>query len=268
MNCPHCQSQDTKLHKPKTQLGYQQFRCRQCFKQFNERTATPFNFIEYPSEIVMLAVHYYYRFKTSLSDVVELMALRGVNLSHQTIHNWAQTFGVELGLKLRERRRCRSGNKWHVDSTYLKIEGRWCYFYRAIDSDGRLVDVYLSDVRDQKAAESFFKQALKTSDVEPSQITTDKEAALYPAIKNVFKDRVTHRDSKYKNNIIEQDHRGIKSRYGVLKGFKNIFSAQIFCTAFEEIRSFFRDKIVSRSKNPRIIASKFNELCDLAMASK
>ena len=86
----------------------------------------------------MLAVHYYYRFKVSLNDVVELMAIRGFSLSHQTIHNWVQTFGVELGLKLRCRRKGMSGKKWHVDATYIKVEGRWCYLYRAIDKEGNL----------------------------------------------------------------------------------------------------------------------------------
>jgi transposase-like protein len=95
----------------------------------------------------MLALHYYYRFRNSLDDVVELMIMRGFHLCHQTIHNWTQTFGVELGLKLRERRQGRAGKKWHVDATYIRVEGRWCYFYRAIDKENNLVDVYLSDVK-------------------------------------------------------------------------------------------------------------------------
>ncbi len=81
----------------------------------------------------MLAVHYYYRFRTSLDDVVELMQMRGIHLSHQTVHNWAQQFGVDLGLKLREKRYGQCGKKWHVDATYIRVERRWCYLYRAID---------------------------------------------------------------------------------------------------------------------------------------
>lgn len=114
------------------------------------------------------------------------MYIRGINLSHQTIHNWSQTFGVELGLKLRKARKGKSSKKWHVDATYLKTEGRWCYLYRAIDQQGNLVDLYLSDVRDQKTTENFFNQAHNTSGVTPSQITTDKEKALYPAINLVI----------------------------------------------------------------------------------
>lgn len=91
---------------------------------------------------------------------------------------------------------------------------------RAIDSEGNLVDVYLSNTRNQPAAENFFKQAAKTSGMYPDKITTDKEPAFYPAIESVFGDYTDHRDNKYLNNIIEQSHRGIKSRYRVLKSNK------------------------------------------------
>jgi len=263
MDCPHCQSTNINRINKKTALGYRKYYCCTCGRQYNECTGTKLNFIEHRTEVVMIAVHYYYRFKVSLDDVVELMAMRGFHLSHQTVHNWVQTFGVELGLKLRHNRQGQAGKKWHIDATYIKIEGRWCYLYRAIDKEGNLVDVYLSDVRDQAAAESFFAQASKTTDIIPQQITTDKEPALYPAIENVFDSRTKHRDSKYKNNIIEQDHRGIKSIYKVLKGFKNIFCALIYCTAFEEIRQFFRMKNKTRAEGRRIIPSKiecFNQL--------
>ena len=97
MDCPHCKSSNTRLCKKKTDLGYEQYRCRDCMRQYNERTCTPFNFIEYPTEIVMIAVYYYYRFKNSLDDVEELMLVRGIHLCHQTVSNWAQTFGIDLG---------------------------------------------------------------------------------------------------------------------------------------------------------------------------
>jgi transposase-like protein len=208
----------------------------------------------------MLAVHYYYRFRNSLDDVVELMAMRGIHLSHQTVHNWTQTFGVEFGLKLRERRKSKAGKKWHTDSTYIQAEGRWCYFYRSIDKEGNLIDVYLSDVRDQAATEAFFNQAKRTTGITPNQITTDKEPALYPALKNVFGKSAHHHDSKYKNNCIEQDHRPIKSRLGVMKGFKNIFSALIFCTVFVEIG---RMKNKTRSERRRLILPRIYDLGNL-----
>ena len=266
MNCPHCDSGNILLCKTKTVLGYTKYRCRDCEKQSNERTNSPLNFVQYPTEVVMLTVHYYYRFRNSLDDVVELMQMRGISLSHQTVHNWTQTFGVELGLKLRKRRHGKNGKKWHTDATYIRVEGRWCYLYRAIDKSGNLVDVYLSDRKNKAAAEKFFKQAQKTTGVQPKQVTTDKEAALYPAIKKAFKRKTKHRDSRYMNNLIESDHRGTKSRLSVMKGFKNIFCALKFCTVFEEIRQLFRMKNKTRSKKRGLLTSKiyeFNEIFKL-----
>ena len=169
MDCPDCQSTQFYTCHNTTNLGYKQYRCRHCKKQYNERTGTPFNFVTHRSEVVIMTLYYYYSFKMSLDDVVIVMALRGFHLSHQTVHNWNQIFGVNVGNALRKRRYKRGGDRWHVDATYLKIEGRWCYFYRAIDKQGHLIDVYLSDVRDLAAAESFFKQ---TSGIYPEKITT------------------------------------------------------------------------------------------------
>jgi len=264
MECPHCKTTRVAQIKKRTQLGYLQYYCRSCKVQFNERTGTAFNFVEYPTEVVMTVVFYYYRFKVSLSDVVDLMMMRGFYLSHQTVHNWVQKFSVELGIKLRKRRFKQVGDKWHVDATYLKIEGCWCYLYRAIDKNGDLVDVYLSDVRDQKAAEDFFTQAAKTTGVYPEKITTDKEPALSSAIDNVFGDYTDHRDNKFMNNRLEQDHRGIKSRFKVMKGFKDIFCALTFCTAFEEIRQFFRMKNKTRAEKRGLFTSKLREFNQMA----
>ena len=86
MNCPRCQSHNTRELSHRTHLDYKQFYCR-AGTQYNERTGTKLNFIEYPTEVVILVVYYYYRFKLSLDDVVELMILRGFSMSHQTVHN-------------------------------------------------------------------------------------------------------------------------------------------------------------------------------------
>lgn len=122
-----------------------------------------------------------------------------------------------------------------------------------------LVDVYLSDIRNQVAAECFFQQAQTTTGVTPIQITTDKEPALYPAIKTVFSTDTKHRDSKYMNNIIESDHRVTKSRLSIMKGFKNIFLCTIVCTVFEEVQQFFRMKNKTRSERRTILVSKIND---------
>lgn len=166
-------------------------------------------------------------------------------------HPYYIEFGVELGIKLRQSRQGQVGKKWHADATYVKIEGRWCYLYRAMDKQGNLVDVYLSE------------QCHQTTGTVPDQLTTDKEPALYPAVKHVFGNDTKHRDVKYKNNLMEQDHRGIKSRYKVMKGFKNVFCALIFCTAFEELRQLFRMKNKTPTERRRNIPSTIQKLSEV-----
>jgi len=160
----------------------------------------------------------------------------------------------------------RAGKKWHVDATYICVERRWYYFYRAIDRENNLVDAYLSHVRNQAAAEAFFIQAKNFSSFMPEKITTDEESALYPAIKGVFGNQAKHRDSKYINNQIEQDHRAIKSRIGVMKDFKNIVCALKFCTVYEEIPEFFCMRNKSRGERCDLFASKINNFNHLMMA--
>ncbi len=125
---------------------------------------------------------------------------------------------------------------WH----YLKVKGCWTYLYRAIDRDGNLVDVYLSETRDRAAAEAFFHSAHTVTEVVPDQVTTDGHGSYPGAIKAELGDTVTHRTNRYLNNHLEQDHRGIKQRTHPMCGFKSFVSAKRFCRAYEEVRDFFR----------------------------
>ncbi len=106
----------------------------------------------------------------------------------------------------------KTGKKWHVDETYLKVKGHWCYLYRVIDRFGNLVDVRLSKTRDLKAAEAFFKQSLQTVGHTPEKITTDKHPAYPKAIRKTLGRKVKHRTCKYLNNRLEQDHRAVTQR--------------------------------------------------------
>ena len=125
----------------------------------------------------------------------------------------------------------------------------------------------LSDTRDQVAAEAFLSQDEQTAgmDTTPTQITSDKEVALYPAIAKVFPE-ANHRDVKYKNNIIESDHCGIKSRYRGMRGFKNPHSVLIFCTAFNEVREHFNREKMTRAQRRSATPSKIQEFSKMFQA--
>ncbi|MEP7289658.1 MAG: IS6 family transposase [Chloroflexota bacterium] len=240
MTCPHCQSKNTREYQRRTSLGYKIFRCHGCKVMFNERTGTCFNAVQFPTDIVMMVVLWRLRYKLSLRDLVEMFAVRGYEFSHETVRDWEARFAPLLTAHLRTKRRGQAGKSWYVDETYVKVRGAWCYLYRAIDRDGNLVDTMLSERRDLKAAKTFFKQAIMTVGHKPERVTTDKHASYPRAIRRTLGRKVVHRTNQYLNNRIEQDHRGLKQRYYPMRGFGAFASASRFCTAFSELRQYFR----------------------------
>jgi putative transposase len=240
MTCPHGKSTATTERPDCTVLGYRRFRCRACRRGFNERTGTLFNYLEYPTDVVCLVVFWRLRYKLSLRDLAEMFLQRGICFTHEAVRDWETKLTLLLGDARRKRRHGVVGKSWYVDETYLKVQGTWHYLYRAIDRDGTLVDVRLSDTRDLAAAEAFFQSAWTVTGVAPDRITTDGHDAYPRAIRNVFGDHVVHRTNRYLNNHLEQDHRGIKQRYRPTYGLKTFTTAARFCSAFDEIRTFFR----------------------------
>jgi putative transposase len=136
MNCPDCLSPATRQQRKKTALGYRTFRCSACQRTFNERTGTPFNFLEYPTDIVLLTVLWRLRYKLSLRDLAEMFLERGFSFTHEAVRDWEERFAPLFADQLRRKRRGHAGKSWYVDETYVKVHGKWCYLYRAIDRDG------------------------------------------------------------------------------------------------------------------------------------
>ena len=109
--------------------------------------------------IILCAVRWYLRYSLSLRDVEELLEERGLKVDHTTVWRWVQDYGPELEQRLR--RHLKPTNKsWRVDETYVRVKGRWCYLYRAIDSAGATIDFLLSALRDADAAKRLFRKAL------------------------------------------------------------------------------------------------------------
>ena len=122
----------------------------------------------------------------------------------------------------------------------MKVAGRWCYLYRAIDREGALIDSMLSVHRDKHAARRFLRGLLQVAERKPLRITTDAHPAYRNAIRWIVGRNVQHRCNRYLNNRIEQDHRAIKQRYYPMRGFGSFVSAAQFCAAFDALRQYFR----------------------------
>jgi transposase-like protein len=161
---------------------------------------------------------------------------RGLTFTHETVRDWAMKLAPLLADTLRQKRRGAVGTNWYVDETYIKVQGRWSYLYRAIDQAGNLIDAQLRNTHDLAAAEAFFRSVWRVTGVVPARITTDGHDAYPHAIRAVFGDQVTHRTNRYLNNRLEQDHRGIKQRYRPTGGLRTFRTAAQFGWVFDELR--------------------------------
>ena len=175
---------------------------------------------------------------TEARDVEELLSERGLEVDHTTIWHWVQRYGPELEERLRHHLKP-TNKSWRVDETYVRVKGRWCYLYRAIDSSGATIDFVLSRWRDAATATRLFRKALTDpSHPQPRVINTDQARLYGSAIAGVKKvgilrRRCRHRPVQYLNNIVEQDHRAIKRRVTAKQGFRAFHAARRTIQGYE-----------------------------------
>ena len=182
--------------------------------------------LHYPLDVMLLCVRWYAAYALSLRNLEEMMAERGVEVDHTTVHRWSLKILPVLAKVFRRRKRP-VGRSWRMDETYIQVGKQWKYLYRAVDRLGHTVDFLLTAKRDHAAARRFFEQAIGLHDV-PEKITADKSGANAAAVHSMVADSgvdITLRQSKYLNNLVEQDHRAIKRRTRPMMGFKNFHCA-------------------------------------------
>ncbi|MEO0377740.1 MAG: IS6 family transposase [Cyanobacteria bacterium P01_A01_bin.17] len=242
MDCPHCLTTRVSFLQRQTNLGYAMFRCKQCRRTYNERTGTPFNFIEIPTEIVFQVLLLRVRYKLSYREVAEYFLIRGFEFTHEAVRDWEERLLPHLTDQIREKRKGKVGKIWFVDETYVKVLGSWCYLYRGIDEDGNLVDVRLSKHRDMEGTKAFFAQALELHDETPETVATDGFASYPRAIKEELGVEVEHEVRPCTANPVEQSHRPVKHRYYPTLGFGEFEAAARFCRAVDEVANFLRPR--------------------------
>jgi putative transposase len=194
----------------------------------------------FPPEIISHCVGLYHRFSLSLRDVGELMLERGIEVSHETIHQWTRRFAPAYAAALR-RRRPRPGGTWHPDEAFVKINGVRKYLWRAVDQDGNVLDVLPQNRRDQAAARRFLQKLLKKTQSVPRVVVTDRLRG-HGAAHRTVRPSVKHHPHKGMNNRAENSHQPARQRERAMKGFRSVGAAQRFLAAFSGISPRFRPR--------------------------
>ena len=185
-------------------------------------------------DMILQCVRWYVAYGLSYRDLEELMQERGYAVDHSTIQRWVVHYAPRIEKAFRSNKK-RTGVRWRLDETYVKIKGVWKYFYRAVDKHGDTVDFLLTAKRDTKAVRRFLTKAIGANG-KPSLINIDKSGANTAAIKQYNSDenkRIKIHQCKYLNNIVEQDHRFIKRRIRPMLGFKSFWSARATLAGIE-----------------------------------
>ena len=217
--------------------------------------------LHFPLEIMLVCVRWYAAYPLSLRNLEEMMAERGVVVDHATVHRWALKMLPVLAAVFR-RRKLPIGPSWRVDETYVLVAGQWKYLYRAVDKLGHTVDFLLTAKRDEAATRRFFEQAIDLHDM-PTTITIDKSRANTAAALSLSADSglpIGLRQSKYLNNIVEQDHRAIKRRTRPMMGLKSFGTATKLIAGIETVHMIKKGQLRCPGRRPMSDAQQFYSL--------
>ena len=222
----------------------------------------PFKGRHFPGEVIVLCVRWYLRYPLSYKHVAELVAERGVEVDASCIWRWVQAYAPELN------KRCRphlkpTNKSYRIDETYINVKGEDKYLYRALDSTGQTIDFLLTAKRDTAAAKRFLRRAFDASgNPMPRVINVDKNPT-YPAAMEALKAggaiprRVVLRQCKYLNNVIEQDHRTVKKRTWLAKGYGSFASAWRTLQGIEAVEMIRKGRVKWIPKGDSIAQAAF-----------
>jgi putative transposase len=192
----------------------------------------------FPAEVIAHSVWLYFRFPLSLRMVEDMLAARGIIVTHQTIRTWAEKFGRQFAKDLRRRSAGRYGGKWHLDECVVIINGKKQWLWRTVDQDGFVLDVLVQSRRNAKAAKRLMRKLLKAQGHAPRVMITDKLRSYGRARQDVMPG-VEHRSHKGLNNRAENSHQATRRRERIMKRFKSSRQLQRFASSHDPIANLF-----------------------------
>ena len=165
-------------------------------------------------------------------------------MDHSTIYRWVIKFAGTIEKNVRRLKDPTAG-RWKLDETYIKVKGVWTYLCRAVDSHGDTVDFYLSKHRDSGGAKRFLRKAIRYNGT-PEKVNIDKSGANKSALDGYNEQhskQIEVGQSKYMNNIVEQDHRQVKRHHKLAQGYKTVRTARITISGIEAMHMLRKGQV-------------------------
>ncbi|QGP57073.1 Transposase IS66 family protein (plasmid) [Piscirickettsia salmonis] len=200
----------------------------------------------FPAQVISYVIWLYHRFSLSYRDIEEMMAERGLRVSYESVRRWCKKFARPLTQRLRKKEAKRS-DKWHLDEVTIKINGDKYVLWRAVDSEGYELDIFIQKRKNKKSAMRFLKRLLGSNPA-PRVIVTDKLRSYNQPIKKCCPN-ADHRKHKGLNNRVENAHQPTRRREKSLIKMKSTNSAQKMLKLMGVTRNFFAVD-VGRYRNP------------------
>jgi transposase-like protein len=216
---------------------------------------------QFEREIILWGVRWYVAYPISYRQLEEMMGERGVAVDHSTLNRWVIKYAPEFQKQFRRRQRS-VGRSWRLEETDVKIKGKWAYLYRAVSKEGDTIDFLLTPTRDRDAAEAFLHKAIRSQGL-PEKITIDKSRANTAAITHynkTHKTAIVIRQSKYLNNIVEQDHRAVKRVVRPTLGFKSFWAARCTIAGIEVMHAIRKGQLLTAGNESQTPAEQFYAL--------
>src|SRR5271156_5066529 len=206
--------------------------------------SNPFRYFNSSPEVIRLVVMMYVRYPLSLRNVEDLLAERGIDISHETVRFWWNRFGPMFAAEIRKRRvahmRADPQWRWHLDEVFVKINGELCYLWRAVDHEGEVFEAVVTAKRDRAAALKLLKRIMKRYG-RPRTIVTDRLRAYSAAMKEIgAADR--HEVGGRLNNRAENSHQPFRRRERSMQRFRNVKTLQKFSSVHAQVYNHFNQE--------------------------
>ena len=209
----------------------------------------------FPVLIISHVVWLYHRFNHSYRDIQEQLAYRGIILSHETIRSWCYKFSSHFKEVIKKQER-KPKDKWHLDEMTIRINGEYFVLWRAVDSDGYELDVFLQKRKNKKAAIRFLTRLLGSYPA-PRVIITDKLRSYIKPIRSMCS-KSDHRSHKGLNNRVENAHQPTRKKEKITIKFKSPQGVQNTLSLMGKIRNIFAVDVGRYTQNATDQRSSFN----------